>query len=242
MPDGRLDDVVAAQVAGDRLRLGRRLDDDQLVTPLFLPRRTAPRRGALASPTSDGNASVNAMPCLRVATVTPDGSDSRRASRKPSATRSRTAATRSSRSSAAVPIEQGRERVQDLADGQVAVTGADERGLDGVDLAGAAHPALLAQHDRLGVGLHPARPPSPAARRPRRVKAAAARSGRRPRRRRSCAAPRSATSAAERLLHLVGPLLEVQHGVPARCVPQVRPSRSRPPRCPARRTTTSHAS
>ena len=43
------------------------------------------------------------------------------------------------------------EGVEDLADGELAVAGADQSGLDRVDAAGAAQAALLAQHDGLGV-------------------------------------------------------------------------------------------
>ena len=43
------------------------------------------------------------------------------------------------------------ERSEELPDGQVAVAGAEERGLDRVGGAGPPEPALLAQHDRLRV-------------------------------------------------------------------------------------------
>src|SRR5215207_2750557 len=50
-----------------------------------------------------------------------------------------------------VPLEQGRERAEQLPDAEVAVAGTEEGGLHGVRGPRAPEPALLAQHDRLGV-------------------------------------------------------------------------------------------
>ena len=126
-------------------------------------------------------------------------------------TRSRTTGRYVARRSCGVVVEQLASAAEDLVDAQLAVARADQGRLDGVGLAGATRPTLLAQHDL-------ARGP-----RPRRADVSWRRSGARPAARRSSASSvelaqrgdageEVADLGADRLLDVVGPVLEAQAG------------------------------
>ncbi len=133
VPDGGLHDVVAAEVARDRLRLGGRLDDDELAPgPVVSCHVCSAPRYECGPAFRQGSAPDTVTRSVNAASPrSPRGPDHRGASavaahvEEPVGDEAPDLLRVGVAQLVALPVEQRRQRVQDLTDGEITVTGAD---------------------------------------------------------------------------------------------------------------------